>query len=118
MRAQGFLFLEILLAMGIICLALVPMTQNLTASLKSGGEGTTMAQTCYLAQAKMEELLALDFTTLADANGTSIMGENASWRVYVSLYDGDGDSNPDQDLKHIRLQVEDAELETLRFRIP
>jgi len=114
---QGFLLLEVILAMAIITLAMVPIAQNLTDSLKIGSDGNKMAQNYYLAQAKMEEILVQNFDTMANASGTQVMGVNISWQVSVSPYDGDGDSTPDPDLKRVILQVGEIKLETLRFRM-
>jgi len=106
------------MAMAIITLAMVPIAQNLTDSLKIGSDGNTMAKNYYLAQAKMEEILAQDFGGMpTSASGTQIMGVNIPWQVTVSEYDGDGDSIPDPDLKRVILQVGEIKLETLRFRM-
>ncbi|MBN1227499.1 MAG: type II secretion system protein [Deltaproteobacteria bacterium] len=115
---KGFTLLEIIMAMTIISLAVAPISMGLGTSLQIGKGGDTAAKSSYLAQAKMEEYLAKDFDAMADANGTVILGENQVWRVNVSLFDGDGDSNPDPDLKHIYVKAGDQELETLRFRMP
>ena len=114
---KGFTLLEIILAMTIISLAVVPISMSLGRSLQIGGGGDTAAKSYHLARAKMEEFLAKDFDIMADANGTAILEKNQVWRVNVSLFDGDGDSNPDPDLKHIYVKAGDQELETLRFRI-
>lgn len=103
--------------MAILSLAMVPIAQNLSGSLKIGFDGNALAQNCSLAQAKMEEILAQDFDLMANANGTQVLGVNISWQVTVSLYDGDGDSNPDPDLKYVSLQVGEVKLETLRFKM-
>ncbi|MEW6380613.1 MAG: prepilin-type N-terminal cleavage/methylation domain-containing protein [bacterium] len=116
-REQGFSLLEVVLAMAIVSLAMVPIAQNLSGSLKIGFDGKSAAQNCCLAQAKMEEILAQDFDLMASASGTQILGVSITWQVTVSLHDGDGDSNPDPDLKYISLQVGDVRLETLRFRM-
>jgi len=116
-RGQGFLLLEVILAMAIISLAMAPIAQNITDSLKIGSEGNKLAQNYYLAQGKMEEILAQNFDALANASGTQVMGVNIPWQVSVSLYDGDGDSTPDPDLKRVLLQVGEIKLETLRFRM-
>jgi len=105
MQQKGFTLLEIILAMTIISLAIAPISMGLGRSLQLGGWGDTAAKSYHLAQAKMEEYLAKDFDTMADANGTAILGENQVWRVNVSLFDGDGDSSPDPDLKHIYVKA-------------
>ena len=114
---KGFTLLEIILAMTIISLALAPISMGLGRSLHIGGGADTAARSYQLARAKMEEYLAKDFDIMADANGTVILGKNQVWEVNVSLFDGDGDSNPDPDLKHISVKAGDQELETLRFRV-
>jgi len=116
-RGQGFLLLEVVLAMAIISLAMVPIAQSLTNSLKIGSDGNTLARNYYLAQAKMEEILAQNFDAMSSASGTQVMGVNIAWQVSVSLYDGDGDSIPDPDLKRVLLQVGEIKLETLRYRM-
>lgn len=103
--------------MAIISLAMIPIAQDLAGSLKIGFDGDTIARQQYLAQVKMEEILAQDFEVMADANGSQVAGVSIPWRVNVALYDGDGDSNPDADLKYILLQVGEIKLETLRFRM-
>lgn len=113
---KGVSLLEVVIAMAIISMAMVPITSNLTASLKMEVAGNEIMSKYHLVRAKMEEVLNQDFDLLADANGVEIMGENLTWQVQVSDYDGDGDGDDDPDLKFIRLIVGEIELETLRFR--
>jgi len=113
---QGFSLLEVVLAMTILSLAMIPIAKSLSGSLNIGFDGQRLASQCYLAQAKMEEILAQEFDLMANASGTEILGVNIPWQVTVSLYDGDGDSIGEPDLKYIRLKAGDIQLETLRFR--
>jgi prepilin-type N-terminal cleavage/methylation domain-containing protein len=115
-RDKGFSLLEVVLAMALVSLALVPITHDLTAGLRIADRGDTLARNCFLAQAKMEELMAMDFDSLADASGTTILGDNLVWQVTVSLYDGDNDGDLDPGLKHISLQAGDIMLQTLRCK--
>jgi prepilin-type N-terminal cleavage/methylation domain-containing protein len=115
-KDKGFSLLEVVLAMALVSLALVPITQDLTAGLRIADRGDTLARNCFLAQAKMDELLAKDFDNLVDANGTTILGDTIVWQVTVSPYDGDNDSDLDPDLKHISLQAGGIKLQTLRCR--
>ncbi|MGA1876407.1 MAG: type IV pilus modification PilV family protein [bacterium] len=115
-RDKGFSLLEVVLAMALISLALAPIMHDLAAGIRIAGRGDTLARNCFLAQAKMEEILAMDFNNLVDANGTTIQGDNLAWQVSVSLYDGDNDGYLDPGLKHISLQAGDIKLQTLRCK--
>ncbi|MEW5801005.1 MAG: prepilin-type N-terminal cleavage/methylation domain-containing protein [bacterium] len=117
-KEQGFSLLEVVLAMAIISVAMVPITQNLAGSVKIGSDGNILARQSYLAQAKMEEILAQDFNLMSDANGSQILGVSIPWQVSISAYDADGDSTPDPDLKHVLLQAGEIRLETLRVKMP
>ncbi len=113
---KGFSLLEVILALALVSLALVPITHNLAGSLKIEQVGQNLTQNVYLARAKMEELLNKDFESLADANGTVIMGNTLPWQAHIFFYDGDGDGDLDLDLKRVYLKVGEIEMETLRFQ--
>lgn len=113
--ARGISLLEVMFALAIISLALVPITHNFATSHKIAAAGNSILHESYLAQAKMEELLAQDFAALVDANGTAVLGEAIDWEARVSLFDGDSDGHPDLDLKHLSLRIGDIELQTLKL---
>ena len=53
-------------------------------------------------------------TPVASLSDTvTIQGRTVSRNVYVDLYDGDGDTNPDVDLKKITVAVDTVSLNSL-----
>ena len=112
---NGFSLVELLLAVAILIIALVPVMDSITASLqyaKAGKENTILQN---YAREKMENVLAMDFINVDSSldDTVTVLGETVARDVFVEYYDGDGDSTPDPDLKKITVTIEAIKLETL-----
>ncbi|MGA1823225.1 MAG: type IV pilus modification PilV family protein [bacterium] len=118
--SAGFSLLEVVLAITIIVIALVPMIQNISGNSQIKIDVKTMTENYYCAQELLEKGFESDFDDLivGDSSGDrEINGTHYSWERIVALYDGDNDGNADSDLKHIYLKVGDIEVVTLRYNI-
>jgi len=122
--ARGFSLVELILAMVIMIIALVPLMDSITGSLQSthlSEENTVLVN--YVRE-KMEDVLAMTFTDVdvsapagtptALSDTVSVFGKTVDRNVLVELYDGDGDSTPDSDLKKITVVIEDIQQVTLK----
>jgi prepilin-type N-terminal cleavage/methylation domain-containing protein len=121
--SNGFSLIELLLAVVILIIALVPIMDSITASYQYAKAGKE--NTIYLnyGRQKMEDVLAMSFDTVAvsAAPGTptamsdtvTVAGKTVNRLVLVELYDGDGDSIPDSDLKKVTVIVQGVQYETL-----
>ncbi len=121
---RGFSLVELLMAMSIMIIALVPLMDSITASFQSMHVGEENTMLVNYAREKMEDVLAMTFTDVAVSapSGTptalsdtvTVFGEIVDRDVLVELYDGDGDSTPDSDLKKITVIIEGVQQETLK----
>jgi prepilin-type N-terminal cleavage/methylation domain-containing protein len=120
---QGFSLIELLLAVVILVIALVPIMDSITAShqyAKAGKENTILLN---YGRQKMEDVLAMSFDTVpisaspgtptALSDTVTVLGKTVSRDVLVDLYDGDGDSIPDSKLKKITVVTADVLQESL-----
>lgn len=121
--SSGFSLIEILLALSIVAVALVPMLDFFGTSMESGAAGKETEQLVDLARATLEEILAMNYQQVvvsgsspsATLSDTVVLGgEQVKRDVYVDLYDGNGDGIPDLDLKKITVQIRDFRLQTLK----
>jgi len=120
---QGFSLVEILIAVTIMVIALVPLMDSITGSFQSRRVAEQNTILVNYAREKMDDILAMNFnnvdissptgTPTALSDTVTVLGETMNRDVLVELYDGDGDSIPDSDLKKITVQIEGIQQETL-----
>jgi hypothetical protein len=104
-------------------IALVPIMDSISASFqyaKAGKENTILLN---YAREKMEDVLAMSFDTVpisaspgtptALSDTVTVTGNTVNRLVLVDLYDGDGDSIPDSDLKKVTVILQELQYETL-----
>jgi len=104
-------------------IALVPLMDSITAShqyAKAGKENTILLNH---GRQKMEDVLAMSFDTVpisaspgtptALSDTVTVAGKTVNRLVLVELYDGDGDSIPDINLKKVTVIVQGVQYETL-----
>jgi hypothetical protein len=104
-------------------IAFVPLMDSITASFQSTRSGEENTILVLYARAKMDDVLAMDFlaVTISSPSGTptalsdtvSVLGKTMNRDVLVELYDGDGDSIPDVNLKKITVKIKGIQQETL-----
>ena len=121
--SNGFSLIELLLAVVILVIALVPLMDSITASFQYGRAGEENTLLVNVTRAKMEDVLAMSFDTVpisaspgtptALSDTVTVLGKTVNRDVLVELYDGDGDSIPDSDLKKITVVTADLQLESL-----
>lgn len=121
--SNGFSLIELLLAVTIMIISLVPIMDSITDSFQYAQAGKE--NTIYLnyARQKMEDVLAMHFgsvpvsaspgTPTALSDTITVGGQTVNRLVLVDLYDGDGDSVPDSDLKKVSVIVQDVQYATL-----
>lgn len=120
---KGFSLIEVLLAVVIMLVALVPVMDSITTSIQFSNAGEENTAYAYFVRQKMDDVLAMDYVDVdvSDPTGTptalsdtvSYNGKIMDRSVLVEYYDGDGDSLPDSDLKKITVTVESVRHETL-----
>jgi prepilin-type N-terminal cleavage/methylation domain-containing protein len=120
---RGFSLLELVIALAILVIALVPNMNSITSSVQSTSIAEEHIQLVNAVREKMEEIIAMEFNTLSlsTPSGTptalsdtvTIMGKTVNRNVYVDLYDGNGDSIPDIDLKKLSVVIDDYQQVTL-----
>lgn len=106
-NSSGFSLIEVLIAIAILGVALVPAMDALQTSLKSSEISSSSLRQHYLLFGKMEEVLSNDFLTLdaaataagshSDLSSYSIVGGSDPLLVYLSRYDidnADADGDP------------------------
>jgi len=121
--SNGFSLIELLLAVVILVIAIVPIMDSITAShqyAKAGKENTILLN---YGRQKIEDVLAMSFDTVpisaspgtptALSDTVTVAGKTVNRLVLVDLYDGDGDAVPDSDLKKITIIVQGVQYETL-----
>lgn len=113
--SKGFSLVEILIAVTIMVIALVPIMESITASFQSSRAGEDNTILVNYAREKMEDVLAMDFDDVNSSldDTVTFFGKTVARDVTVEYYDGNGDSIPDNDLKKITVIVEGVQLETL-----
>ncbi len=95
----------------------------------SNSDAEKTGASTYYAQGRLEEVLAMNFADIgvSSPQGTpvvalsdtvTIQGRIVIRNVYVDLYDGDGDTNPDADLKKITVTVDNTSLNSLIANYP
>jgi prepilin-type N-terminal cleavage/methylation domain-containing protein len=120
---RGFSLIELLLAVTILVIAIVPLMDSITASFQYARAGKENTILFNYARQKMEDVLALSFdsvpisaspgTPIALSDTVTITGKTVNRLVLVDLYDGNGDSVPDSDLKKVTVIVQGVQYDTL-----
>ena len=120
---NGFSLIELLLAMTIMIIALVPLMDSITDSFQYAQAGEENTFLLNHGRQKMEDVLAMRFdmvpvsaspgTPTALSDTVTIAGKTVNRLVLVDLYDGDGDAVPDSDLKKVTVVVQGVRYETL-----
>jgi len=127
---KGITLIEILIGILLLSFILYPLSTAFRELSLSNTETSREGLITFYAIGKMEEILAIDFSNipLSSPPGTplpapysdtvNISGKTVSRNVYVDLYDGNGDTIPDADLKKITVTVGDLSLSTLKANYP
>ncbi|MBI5740459.1 MAG: type II secretion system protein [Nitrospirae bacterium] len=107
---RGFSLVELLIALAIMIIALSPLMDSITSSFQSAHSGEKNTILVNYAREKMEDILARNFSNVPQGSSFSdtvaVFGKSVNRNVLVELYDGNGDSVPDTDLKKITVTVE------------
>ena len=121
--SNGFSLVELLLAVTIMIIALVPLMDSITSSFQYAQAGEENTILLNYGRQKMEDVLAMniDDVPVSSPSGTPtalsdtvpLAGTTVNRLVLVDLYDGDGDSIPDSFLKKITVIVQGVRYETL-----
>lgn len=129
---NGFSLIELVLAVMIMGIALVPILESLGSAFHPSSSGEAEVLRINAARAKMEEVLAMPYADVQEDGPTipnptlsdtvTILGETVNREVYVVLYDGDGDGDgtpevaglPNIDLKKVTVEVGDVRIQTLK----
>ncbi len=129
---KGYSLLEVVIAIMIMGIALVPIVDSFANSNRLSTPVEERVLIVNHARAKMEELLAMNFSDLpvsgsvTPSNSLSdtvtVLGRTVDRNVYVETYDGDENKDtlpdfpylPDSNLKKITVQVKDVRFQTLK----
>ncbi|MCP5065142.1 MAG: type II secretion system protein, partial [bacterium] len=129
MRQEGISYVEVLIAVALVAISLVPALESLQTALRGSAIHEQLAFEHHHLSAKLEEVLAEPFATLeteAQALGSpgvassysDAPGEKSRRLVFLAQYDGDdadGDADPftggDAGLVWVRVQIEATELD-------
>lgn len=107
MKDSGFTFIELILIIVIVGIAIIPLVQIFTTSLKGGAEAEANTIALELAQEKMEEIRELSFSTVSNSSGSfKIPFTSYSYQVTVSYVDGNfSTSAPATNYKKVEVRV-------------
>ena len=126
-RIAGLSYVEVLIAIAILALALVPAIEGLSGSLDSSSAYTDRVAAHYHAMGKLEDVLSESFDELdreaqrvGSANVVTAYSDAAATArrrlVYLAAWDGDnadGDNDPltggDPGLLWVRVEIENTE---------
>ena len=87
-KAKGFTFIELIMIIMIVGIAIIPLIQMFTTSLKGSADTEATSIALELAQDKMEETKQLGFTAIASTSGSFASPFTAySYQVTVSYVD-------------------------------
>jgi len=88
MKAKGFTFIELIMVILIVGIAVVPLIQMFTTSLKGSADTEATSIALELAQDKMEETKQLGFAATSSTSGTFASPFTAySYQVTVGYVD-------------------------------
>ena len=122
-RSAGLTYVEVLIAVALLAIALVPALTALSGGLRSAGERERLLVAWGRATARAEEVLARPLHELQQEEAASAGAASARYSdpvgtpgrlvVHLALQDGDdadGDGDPttgvDPDLVHVRVAIE------------
>ena len=77
---KGFTLLEMLIAMIILCVALLGLGQMMLLSIRGTSFGNKVTEATTFAQDKMEELRTVDWNNLEDGNDTIFGSQGIQYR--------------------------------------
>lgn len=123
MNEMGYSLVELLMALTIMIIALVPIMDSITSSFHSIHAVEENTILVNYAREKMEDILAMNFinvavsvppgTPTALSDTVTVSGKNVNRDVLVALYDGNGDSIADNDLKILTVIIEGIQHQSL-----
>ncbi len=101
-RAQGFSFIEVLVAIVLMAITIIPAMEAIQTGLKGNELHVSVTSQYYALQSRMENMLAEDYDDLltgaqtAGSNSVATSFSDASGStdriiVYLALYDADAD---------------------------
>jgi general secretion pathway protein I len=115
----GFSLMEVMVAILILAIALVALTQGITTALASGKESELQTTAALVAAGQIELLRAETDLTDGTDNGDCGAGlELYRWKQTVSPTDIDGLHEVDVVVENSRTGTEIYELKTLLFVVP
>jgi general secretion pathway protein I len=115
----GFSLMEVMVAILILAVALVALTQGITTALASGKESELQTTAALFAAGQVELLRAeTDLTDGADNGDCGAGLELYRWKQTVSPTDIDGLHEVDVVVENSRTGAEIYELKTLLFAMP
>jgi len=90
LKPKGFTLLEVLVALIILCFALLALAGLMVTTTKNNAVGNYVTETATFAQDKLEELRAVKSENLIDGNNTDQQGGSTgtnytrNWNVKIS----------------------------------
>ena len=115
----GFSLIEVMVAIVILAIALVALTQGITTALASSKESELQTTAALFAAGQIELLRAeKDLADGTDQGDCGVMLPLYRWKQTVKPADVDGLHEVDVVVENSRTSVEIFELKTLLFEIP
>jgi type II secretory pathway pseudopilin PulG len=123
---KGYIYLEAVLVVLIVGLALVPVMDSLRPGLLSTSENQKQLALFNLTRQKLEEVRSNSYTTLranlsnpagtpsAYSDTVTLEGATYQRQVILDLEDVAGGGSGDEGLIHLTVRTGDVQLETLR----
>ena len=127
LNSYGFTLFEIIIALFIISIAVVPMMKSFGPAMKAGAFVEKTAVLTNQARATMERMLVLDFDTLKlkvddsqPLSGNAVFGdsnesftfEGASYAPEITIIDSSGDTS--KTLLTLTVAIDDISVSTLK----
>ena len=116
--AAGFSLIEVMVAILILGIALVGLTQGITTALGSSKESELQTTAMLFAQGKIEELRATFVTDGEDEGDCGTGLDLYRWKQVVTATDLDGLHDVTVTVESTRTGQEICELRTLLFEVP
>jgi len=106
-KANGFTFIELIMVILIVGIAIIPLIQMYTTSLKGSADAELDTVALELAQEKMEETRQLSFGSVSSSSGTFAAPFAAySYQVTVGYVDQDfNTSGSPTEYKKVEIKV-------------